>query len=461
MATQPSEETLARFAASGLITPQQQAFLPSADPASVPEDTRAALAADIGAALGALLVLVGTLALAFMHFEDDSTAQLVVLGVAGVVVLAVARASLELRPRAASNWLAGGGALLLGISFAPASALFGYAFDSFQEGWILGCILLMAVCGAVCWWLRSALAGSIAAAALVALPGALTLPATFELASWPFVFSQPVSALLFWGALSLMALVVLAVELVSLQMDRRGWADRDTSAGAVITSSTVLGIALVAAASTQGASWFYFLLIIGAVVATGISVRRRDRTWLSFSGRLFTASTLTTLLHINETSSMALALVLLALTLFPFIPLRNRLPGGFAVLRWEVTIWLCGFAIACAFAFEFGAWLIVEWAWALAMVLLGVARSRPIALVIGGLALFVVLMITIIEMVGATVGTGFGTLVFGATVLAAVIVWRHGYESIPGARRIMTAERSLLDLRAMPSRPNSLRVRRG
>ena len=453
MATRPNEEPLVRFANSGLPTQRQRATVPSADPDSAPDDSRAALAADIGAVLGALLVLVGALALAFMYFADDTTAQLLVLGVAGVVVLVSARASLNLRPRSVSNWLAGSAALLLGISFGPASIQIGYSFANFQEDWILSCIVLMVA--------AALFAGSMAAAAMAALPGVLALPARFELASWPFVFSEPVSTLLLWGTLSLMALVVLTVELASLYLDRRGWAVREATIGTVITSSTVLGIALVAAASTQGASWFYFLLGSGAVAATGISVWRRDRAWLSFSGRLFTASTLTTLFQINETINTALALVLLALTLFPFAPLRNRLPEGFAVLRWEVTIWLCGFAIAFAFALESGAGLFIEWAWALGMVLLGVLRSRPIALVIGGLALFVVLMITIIGMLGATVGTGFGTFVFGATVLASVIVWRQGFDSVPGVRRFLVTQRALFSHRVRPSRPHSLGARRG
>ncbi len=236
MATRPNEEPLVRFANSGLPTQRQRATVPSADPDSAPDDSRAALAADIGAVLGALLVLVGALALAFMYFADDTTAQLLVLGVAGVVVLVSARASLNLRPRSVSNWLAGSAALLLGISFGPASIQIGYSFANFQEDWILSCIVLMVVGGVVCWWLRSVLAGSMAAAAMAALPGVLALPATFELASWPFVFSEPVSTLLLWGTLSLMALVVLTVELASLYLHRRGWAVREATIGTVITS---------------------------------------------------------------------------------------------------------------------------------------------------------------------------------------------------------------------------------
>ena len=389
------------------------------------DDSRATLAADIGVIIGVVLVLVGAFALAFVHFAADATAQLAALSVAGGVALAVARASRGLRPRAASNWLAAAGALLLGISIVLGSAQVGYAFASFQEGWVLTCIILMVVCGAVCWWLRSAMAGSLAGAAWVALPGVLALPATFELTSWPYVFTEPMPSLALWGTLSLMVVAVLLVELASMYLDRRSWAGREATVGVVATSSTVLGIALVAAAATQGASWFYFFLIGGAVALTGLSVWRGERTWLSLAGRLFTASALTTLFHIDEGSSMALALLLLGLTFFTFTPLRNRLPGGFAVLRWEAVIWLNGLAIACAFALELGAWPVVEWAWAGGMVALGVLRGRPVAMLVGGLALFIALMVTVIDMLGATVGTGFGTLLFGVTVIGAMIVWRQ------------------------------------
>ena len=135
---------------------------------------------------------------------------------------------------------------------------------------------------------------------------------------------------------------------------------------------------------------------------------------------------MTTVFHINEGSSLALASVLLGLTFFPFTPFRSRLPTHWRVLLWEAMICLNGLAIACAFAFELGAWLVVTWPWGLGMTVLGALRGRPVALLVGGLALFVALLATVIAALGATVGTGFGTLVFGVTVIAAVIAWRQG-----------------------------------
>ena len=55
----------------------------------------------------------------------------------------------------------------------------------------------------------------------------------------------------------------------------------------------------------------------------------------------------------------------------------------------------------------------------------GALRGRPFALVVGGLALFIALLVTVIDVLGATVGAGFGTMVFGVTVLAAVMFWRE------------------------------------
>ena len=393
--------------------------------APAPDDARAALAANIGAALGALLVLVGAIALAFVHFAADATAQLAALSVAGGLALALARASRGLRPPAASDWLAGVGALLLSFCLVPAATLAGYAFTLNLEGWILSCVFQMAVCGAACWWLRSRMAGALAVAAWVALPAVLASTSAPEGEAWHLPFSQSISPLLVWGALSLMVMAVIAVELGSRFADRRGWADRDATVGAVIISSTVLGIALVAASKTQGASWFYFFLVAAAIGLTGVSVWRRERTWLSLAGRLFSGAAVTTLFHINEGSSMALALVLLGLTFFPFTPLRQRLPSHWSVLLWEAMIWLNGLAIACAFALELGARPVVQWAWAGGMVALGVLRGRPVAMLVGGLALFIALMVTVIDMLGATVVTGFGTLLFGVTVIGAMIVWRQ------------------------------------
>ena len=229
----------------------------SAPPAQ--DDTRAALAGDIGAVFGALLVLVGTFALAFVHFASDPIAQLAVLSVAGGVALAGARASRDLRPPAASNWLAAVGALLLSSCLVPASVKVGYGFTINQEGWILACLFLMVVCGSVCWWLRSRMAGALAAAAWVGLPAVLASTGAPEGAVWQLPFTQPIAQLVVWGTLSLMVMAVILIELGSRLAARRGWADRDATVGAVMISSTALGIALVAAAKLQGASWFYIL----------------------------------------------------------------------------------------------------------------------------------------------------------------------------------------------------------
>ncbi len=182
--------------------------------APTPDDARAALAANVGAALGAMLVLVGAFALVFVHFAADATAQLAALSVAGGVALAVA--------------------------------------------------------------------------AWVALPAVLAPTNTSETEVLQLPFTQPISQVLVWGALSLMVMAVIAVELGSRFADRRGWADRDAT-----------------------------------------------------------------------------------------------------------------------------------------VIALGVLRGRPVAMLVGGLALFIALMVTVIDMLGATVGTGFGTLLFGVTVIGAMIVWRQ------------------------------------
>ncbi len=45
----------------------------------------------------------------------------------------------------------------------------------------------------------------------------------------------------------------------------------------------------------------------------------------------------------------------------------------------------------------------------------GALRGRPFALVVDGLAPLIVLLVTVIDILGATVGAGFGTMVFGVT----------------------------------------------
>ncbi len=47
------------------------------------------------------------------------------------------------------------------------------------------------------------------------------------------------------------------------------------------------------------------------------------------------------------------------------------------------------------------------------------------AMVLAALALFVVFIVTVIEMFGAITGTGFGTIFFGITLLGVVVAWRQ------------------------------------
>ena len=140
---------------------------------------------------------------------------------------------------------------------------------------------------------------------------------------------------------------------------------------------------------------------------------------------MFSTAGVTALSGIGDGPGRAMGLVVLSLSFFTFAPLARRLPPHFAVRIWEGTIWFMGFGASCAFAFAPGGWPAAGGLWAAAVILLAAFQRRSLAMVLGTVALYVVFIVLVIETLGAGAGAGFGTLLFGVTLLVVVTVWRQ------------------------------------
>ena len=132
-----------------------------------------------------------------------------------------------------------------------------------------------------------------------------------------------------WASLGLMVLAATVVEQATQFAARRGWVAASTAVWTAFVATTVLGTALVLAATLQGQSWFYFILVAGAAVATGVSVWQREWVWLPTAGRLFSTAAVTALGGVNDDPGRAMGLVVLSLSFFTFAPLARRLPRHF------------------------------------------------------------------------------------------------------------------------------------
>ena len=393
-----------------------------ADPAP-PADAGAGRAADAIAFVGGALVLVAVLVLGFGLYSDLAE-RLALLSSAGAVALAAAWATRRLLPAAVSDVLAGIAAVSLVLCLDVVLHEIGSAISPHVR-WILICGALMSLGGALCWWLRSRVAGALAVAAWVALPAALATsrPEEVDLAI-PFLRAG-VPEISVWASLALMVLAATVVEQATQFAARRGWVDPSTAVWTAFVATTVLGTALVLAAMLQGQSWFYFILVVGAAVATGVSVWQQEWVWLPTAGRLFSTAAVTALGGVDDDPGRAMGLVVLSLSFFTFAPLARRLPRHFAVRVWEGTIWFMGLGVSCAFAFAPGGWPAAGALWAAAVILLAAFQRRWLALVLGTLALYVVFIVRVIDTLGAGAGAGFGTLLFGVTLLVVVTVWRQ------------------------------------
>ena len=187
----------------------------------------------------------------------------------------------------------------------------------------------------------------------------------------------------------------------------------------------MLGVVLVIAAMVESQTWFYFVLVAGSALATGLSVWRQEWVWLPTAARLYSTAAIMALTGIEDGAGRAMGLVVLSLSFFTFAPLARRLPDHLSVRFWEATIWVMGFGASCAFALAPGGWPAAGGLWAGAVIVLAALGQRPLALVLGALALYIVFIVRVIDTFGVETGAGLGTISFGLTLLVVMLVWQQ------------------------------------
>ncbi len=423
MITKPTEGAPAGGAGPGSVRDEEESQPRSLKAGlASPDDAGASRAANAIAYVGGVLLLLGSLALALIWMTDFWAAA-ALLGIVGAVALASSWATRRLRPSALSDILAGVAATALSLGADTALDASGIVFGR-VERWVLFCAPIMLFGGAFCWWLRSRVAGAWAVFGWVLLPLALATGSEERLGvALPLL--DPLSDISVWAALALMVVAVTLVGEAVRLAAQRGRISPSTATGITFVASSTLGVALVIAAAVQDTSWFYFVLITGAFTATGIAVWRRDWVWLPTATRLLSTCGVTALGGIDSGPGRAMALVILSYSFFTFTPFRQRLPDRFSVRIWEGMIWLMGFGVSCAFAVAPAGWPAAGALWGAAMIFLGAAQRRALAMVLSSLALFVVFIVRVIDLFGATAGAGFGTMSFGVTMLVFVVVWRQ------------------------------------
>ncbi len=423
MTTEPTEAATEPTDAAELPPDEEDTDLPSADAEPAPPaGAGASRAAGPVSYVGGALVLVGLLALVFT-WVTDFRGLLALLGIAGVVVLALSWATRRLRPPAVSDVLTGIAAVSLTLFFDTVLDAAGLVVGPGAR-WVLFCVPSMLIGGSLCWWFRSNAAGAWAVVAWVVLPLALVTGSEQRL-GFTLPLSVTVSHTAVWASLALTVLAVTLAEQGAQFAARRGWVDRSSAVWTAFVASSVLGVVLVIAAMVESQSWFYFVLVAGSAAATGLSVWRREWVWLPTAARLYSTAAVTALTGIDDGPGRAMGLIVLSLSFFTFAPLARRLPDHLSVRFWEATVWLMGFGASCAFAFSPGGWPAAGGLWAAAVIVLAALQQRALAMVLGAMALYVVFIVRVIDAFGAVTGAGFGTISFGLMLLIVVIVWQQ------------------------------------
>ena len=425
------ETAIERWREAGLISE------PTADAVRLFERARrsagpaagaASRVADAGAVLGVALVVAAALVLAFGQFEQDFGARIAVLATAGAVVLVAAGAARRLRLAATSDALAGAAVLLLTVCVVAGLEELGDPGDE-GLGWALTCIAGVLLGGAVSWWTRSRSAAVLAVLAWVALPAALLVSEGSGRDPFEGPFDYEASTGLAWAALALMV-VAAALAAVGAQFAARrgalgGRVDRATAVWIAFVASAVLTVALVVVAIGQDERGFYAAVAVGAAVATGIAVWRREWVWLPSAAGLYFAACGFALGGLSEPEGQALGVAVLVMSFFTFAPLARRLPSHWMTRVWEMVVWLMALWVASWFAFESAGWPAVGGVWAAAMIAAAAMQRRWLALAVGALGLYVTFLAVVIGAFDASLGAGLGTLLFGVLVLAAAIAWRR------------------------------------
>ena len=375
--------------------------------------------ADAAASVGVALVTAAALLLAFSQFEGDFAPQLATLSVVGALALGASTAARRLRLSAASDLLAGAAVTLWSVAIAVALDELGGGGDA-ELGWAVICAAV-ALIGTASWRATHSIsAGTLAVAAWVALPLALTVGGDFEQ-----IFESQTSTASAIGALILMTLAAALALLGAQLARRRGWADSTTVWCAAFVATTALGVGIGLVAIARDEAGFDFAFLAGAAAATAIAVRRRESVWLPAASCLIYCASVASLVDIEDAPRNALALLLLALSFFPFAPLAGRLPEHWLTRVWELAVWAAGLTTAIGFAAADGGWPAAGGAWAAAMILSAALQRRWLAMAASVIGLYVVFLMIVIETFNASAGAGFGTLLFGLLVLAAVLAWRR------------------------------------
>ena len=416
------EDALTRWREAGLLSQQTVAELEAferARRAAGPPSGASARMADAAACVGLALVAAAAIVLAFAQFGDDFGPQIAVLSVAGALALAASLAARRLRLPVASDLLGGAAVVLWTVAVAAALDELGVAGGA-NIGWALICAVA-AVAGAAVWRAADSIAaGVLAVVAWVLAPMALS--AGDELDE---LFVNETSTARAAAAMLLMTLAAVLAAVGAHYALRRGWLDSIGVWCIAFVATTAIGVAIGILAVSRPEPGLDFALLIGAVAATAVAVRRREWVWLPSAACLSYSASVSSLTDIEDLPRNALALIVLVLSFFPFAPLARRLPQHWVVRVWELVVWATGLTTAIGFAAASGGWPAAGGVWAAAMILSAARLRRPLALAAGVLGLYAAFVTIVIETFDASVGAGFGTLAFGLIVLGAVLEWRR------------------------------------
>lgn len=271
---------------------------------------------------------------------------------------------------------------------------------------------------------RSPLAAIGAAAAVIALPFALTL----QLADVTLEAEEDVLRRLdseyVWGTLALVWAMAAGLSVAIM----RRWLPLYEGLHDWLLSGislTIAGCAMLVTAFRDDMAYDY-LLIGWAAVFVGASLWRERVVWMPAGSVLLFASAV---VFATDTEAVGLGLATLAVSLSALHPAAGRLPQFWLVFPWQSTLVLAGTIASVAMAYAGGGWPAAGLLWAVVLSATGFAWGRQLSFVVGLLAFYLAGTSYVGDQLESGFAVGVGLLMAGLTIGGGAVLWRRRFSA--------------------------------
>ncbi|MYB23434.1 MAG: hypothetical protein F4066_03710 [Chloroflexi bacterium] len=418
------QSLLARWQDAGLVDDEHAERIRSWEASNAPS-RHAGRLVDALSYFGGAIMLAGAL-MAVALTEGDGDALLALPFLLGLASGGMAWAAARLDLRAFADCVAGSSIVLVAVGLTLLLDEIGGDGPE-SVGFLLVCFCVAVVGGWFARSMRSPIATTLSAAAIVAAPFAIAVEGrAFD--AGIFGGYREIDEWSLWVAFTLVVLVGGGLLWLLLRVAR--WEASDLSIWARLGATAAGAIGLLGLAGASSEPVMDWMSMLAGVVITASAFRHQRIELLPASALLILGSIAGGLSDFHSDARIALSLLILALLLQATVmsgAWSQRL--GPLADHWLTPVWwgallLGGVVVASFFAAE-GGWLAVFGiVWGLALLVAGVVKRSWIEVLFGALGVYVPGLLLIVDDDIGTVGV-VGTILFGLAIVIGGVIWQR------------------------------------